>query len=958
MATNKRITDLTDYKSILPYASELFGVYQPLIGWKSKRIVQRMNNGINVDNISKFKNILSRYKGVISPKFDGCFIGIDNYQVGIENINLIKPQSDSVLLSTISKLLNEFGKIPRDEQEWTKFINNDVLKELLNENVFKAYQQSFQEQCNNFMESNHGLRNHNLQADTINALRTESAIAGALLGYVNNKLFDKLKSIFYFSEDVSKTPLNEVFDSLKQSDYNDPYLKFDPKKDIKDVSLSPIGIVHLYRQYFFELDTFLGTPVSHVWLSPGSSVELIETSSRKSITEKTFETSLETTSKTEKSITDQDEISDAVKQDNKDDIKLGFSTTVNQSWGTGNASATGSLNMDKTQQVAREKTQKRSRQQTEKLSTEIRQNFESTFKTITEITDTTSKRYVLNNTTPNLINYELRRKMRQVGVQIQDIGSYLCWETFVDEPGEQLGLPNLIHISQPADLILVPNPKEFDKPAKFVNISFTSEMVWNFPDDDPQQHAEDHPEVQGRFVPLNTIEIAGIPNDYEIFIPLDNKGTPNPFIPISKNVIAAEDDDSWGANNWGAMGMITPDKKRVLVGITTVPKPGGLGWDDRITFKISGAITCKFSDAKEAEIDKANAALWSAKNAADNENKRKQEEAFKKAASDRVTLASKIKKRKFEDLREEERTIVYRNLIKSLMTENNYKNIPENPSGFKTRHVLSELINSIFDIDKMLYFVAPEWWKPRNQHKLSVADQKAVIGANTSTLYSINDAKLNWADQPQRLDNYFITENSEPAPLGSSLGWLLQLDGDDLRNAFLNAPWVKAVIPIRPGKEKAAIAWLQNVGVEGADGLDAIYSAPEDELIRINVYLKTGKVPRQFSDAEWTAITEATAPNQVTIKQALEFLCSEVAHKEEVSKTVSKYPKEEINDDNKVLTTPIEKVYEHGFYPLKGGFRAVVEDYFETISQWIEVLPTDQVVPVEVEYDPKTGRQK
>lgn len=205
--------------------------------------------------------------------------------------------------------------------------------------------------------------------------------------------------------------------------------------------------------------------------------------------------------------------------------------------------------------------------------------------------------------------------------------------------------------------------------------------------------------------------------------------------------------------------------------------------------------------------------------------------------------------------------------------------------------------------------------------------------------------------------DYFITEDSEPAALGSSLGWLLQLDGDDLRNAFLNAPWVKAVIPIRPGKEKAAIAWLQNVGVEGSDGLDAIYSAPEDELKRINVYLDTGKVPKQFSDAEWAVTVAATAANSVTIKQALEFLCAEVAYKEEVSKEVSKYPKEEVNDDNKVLATPIEKVYEHGFYPLKGGFKAKVEDYFEIISQWIEVLPTDQIVPVAVKYDPKTGRQ-
>jgi hypothetical protein len=32
------------------------------------------------------------------------------------------------------------------------------------------------------------------------------------------------------------------------------------------------------------------------------------------------------------------------------------------------------------------------------------------------------------------------------------------------------------------------------------------------------------------------------------------------------------------------------------------------------------------------------------------------------------------------------------------------------------------------------------------------------------------------------------------------------LDGDSLRNAFLNTPWVKAVIPIRTGQERAAFA--------------------------------------------------------------------------------------------------------------------------------------------------------
>ena len=49
-------------------------------------------------------------------------------------------------------------------------------------------------------------------------------------------------------------------------------------------------------------------------------------------------------------------------------------------------------------------------------------------------------------------------------------------------------------------------------------------------------------------------------------------------------------------------------------------------------------------------------------------------------------------------------------------------------------------------------------------------------------------------------------------------------------------------------------------------------------------------------------------------------------------------------------------MYEHGFDPLTGGFQARVVEPFEIFDQWIEVLPTDQVVAVEVKYDPKTGR--
>src|SRR3954469_6243451 len=35
------MSSFDDYKGILPYASELFGIYQPLLGWKSQIIQKR-----------------------------------------------------------------------------------------------------------------------------------------------------------------------------------------------------------------------------------------------------------------------------------------------------------------------------------------------------------------------------------------------------------------------------------------------------------------------------------------------------------------------------------------------------------------------------------------------------------------------------------------------------------------------------------------------------------------------------------------------------------------------------------------------------------------------------------------------------------------------------------------------------------------------------------------------------
>ena len=914
MPSNKRITDLTDFTSVLPYASEMFGVYQPMIGWKSKRLSKRLSKGIIGTQNALLQGLAKNFTGIATSKFIQCDATI-SLEVGtVRQFRRLRNNNSVLLQSLIASLPEDHLPAPG---EWEAVINKDVLTERLDKDVGKAYRDSYGDQCHAIRElavqddspaflQQLGLRTRQVKANIRRLLAEESALAGALLSLVDQKLFPQLEKMFYEQAGSELAEANQQLADLLAND--DPFATFDPKKDIKNVSLSPLGIVHLFRQYFFELDTFLGTPTGHVWLSPGSTVELIEVSTRRVLTEKTIEEATETTQKVERSVTDKDEISEAVKQDNKTDLKLGATLTVNQSWGTGNATATGSMNLEKTQDVARETTHKRMREQSEKLTSEIKQNYKSTFKTVTETIDTSSKRYVLNNTTQDLINYELRRKMRQVGVQVQDIGTYLCWETFVDLPGQQLGLANLVHIAKPVDLVAVPDDTHIPYPAD-QPMSFTAKVIYNLGENVGRNGPDG-------FLPLETkafgVELPDIPEGFRVMP--DNIGL--------KQLSASGYQFDYFEFAW--RGKVVG--KDLTLGVYI---DGEYDWENQIDFVVAVNLQLTASADKRKEIDAANAAKVLARENATEANSRKTKEEFVKAAKERIEMASEIHVRKYEDLREEERIIVYRNLIGTLMHETLFE-LPPGPDTDKIRHTLSELLNSIFDIDKMLYFVAPEWWNNATRHHY----HQALGGTNNYDTFAGN--LTNWSDLEVRPDNYFITDKSHIARMGSSLGWLLQLDGDDMRNAFLNAPWVKAVLPIRPGKELEASNWLQQSHVEGTDGLDNLYQAPETELQKIRAAL--GIV-------------------DVTLAEAIRFLCAEVALKHQQSLQVGRYPQEEINDDSRVSATPIDKVYEHGFYPLAGGFRAVTSSAYEVFDQWIEVLPTDQVVPVKVAYDPRTGRQ-
>src|SRR5207245_148926 len=144
-------------------------------------------------------------------------------------------------------------------------------------------------------------------------LTSESRVAGLLQMLHTNKQYTILESLFFGELHAT----NAMWKAITR--VYDPFATLDPTKQLDHVGLSPVGIGHLFREYFFELDTFLGSPVGHVWLSPGSTVELFEIHTRRVLEERAAEQSIESLKKSDKSLTQEDDLSTAVKEDNRSD---------------------------------------------------------------------------------------------------------------------------------------------------------------------------------------------------------------------------------------------------------------------------------------------------------------------------------------------------------------------------------------------------------------------------------------------------------------------------------------------------------------------------------------------------------------------------------------------------------------------------------------------------------------
>jgi hypothetical protein len=924
--------ELSAFAGRLPYSSEVYGIYQPLLGWKSKRQVRRLRPGLLGIDDALINAFAVRTRPELAVEFwnHPLEFRINRLEVGLPlaSTQQRRPSPlDSLVAAKLTERLEDAD--PDDVEGWSALLGRDALQGLLDEarpELEQAYRDQVERELEGTEESHEVLLAR--WAPLLRGrLTRESIVAGALARAAQERQFAVLRQILF-----AKTELDsDGVDALRRQ--LDPLDSFDPVTDLDRVSLSPLGVVHLFRQWFFELDTFLGPPVEHVWLSPGGTVELIEVATRRTLTERLFEQSFENIQKSEHAETLEDEISEAIKEENQSNSKFGFGVET-QTGGTIGVFSTSvgtstNFELDSGQKRAREQTHKTTRQQSGKVATELKQSFKSTFRTVTETTDQSTKRYLLANATepPRLINYELRRKMRQVGVQLQDIGTRLCWQSYVDRAGDELGVGKLVHIADPPDTTTVPNPNLVPVPApELKGAPITLSGEWFFED------------RQWGFVPfLGTIEIF----------------PPQPGYVYSRHELVVTDGYHWGFQArpdapvtipTGEPGATEVVPTKLQVGVVTAP--GGLETDEHPRFTVQLTIFFRPSAKLVKDVDAENDKLRKDANVA---AQKVAEEAYFKAARERVKQAAGIQPRSFEDLREEERIVVYRGLVRQLLVDLELQS--EQP---QLRHAIAEMIDAMFDLDAMLYFVAPEWWVPKPLPRFEPAyDNPQDLGVEDPATFDARNV-VSWggAAEPGR-DNYYITDDSAPARLGSSLGWLLQLDGDNARNAFLNAPWVKAVVPVRVGKELAALNWLTFKHVEGSDGLDALYQPAEPgESERIL------KVLRGFAWPEGDLLEARYAtlgPADLTLHDAIRYLAIRVRERAEQAVTTVEDP-----DDPSLSYLPTDRVYEKGFTPLPGGFRAQPDpaEPFDVFDQWVEVVPTDQIVPVEVEYDPKTGRQK
>ena len=204
--------DLSKFAKSIPYASERFGIYQPLLGWKSRRIRQRFSSGLSSGQYAVLNSLLARLRADASVRVTD--FNAQDVFFKIEKLNPALPKKTTEAVAPMlprayvfdvaAKIINEHALKPDDEGTWKAVGSDAALAENL-KSVAALIQQNHQQIIKDTLGLNDfrsGIANVSQNADRVKAVLAdrvmqESLAAGLLKQLLEAKRFDLLKQMFF-----------------------------------------------------------------------------------------------------------------------------------------------------------------------------------------------------------------------------------------------------------------------------------------------------------------------------------------------------------------------------------------------------------------------------------------------------------------------------------------------------------------------------------------------------------------------------------------------------------------------------------------------------------------------------------------------------------------------------------------------------------------------------------------
>lgn len=524
--------------------------------------------------------------------------------------------------------------------------------------------------------------------------------------------------------------------------------------------LSPIGVAHFYRQLYFLAEEGVGPIEQAFTVAPGETLEVVYETVRRQIHEEVTEVGSETVSETAVEEKNQAEVSDKVSSMVQRDSSAAMSTsaTVSASGSVGVWSVGGSATIGASADL-KSSTQRG----TDTASRRLRETTRRAAERITKSVSVTT-RDVLDVTTTNVT----RRVIANPGSAPMSYGLRRVLQR-VRVKVQSLG-PRLVWQTYVRD------PGSALARSRFVHFMEAQPL----PDASAPPGTKPRP-VGGTDTGSTSAALKWDATRRTYYVTVVVRTG-------SDRTVTAVSIDSISDLEGGGKGDLAPSAKN------------DLQWDkswDAATATFSVNIGVLEGDAASVQVNysytyepgSAVMAAWESElAAAQDEFEKSEAEKRQKALQEEfergralLTERSRIRPRPANDLRREERYEIMNRMVSHVFAD-----------GAAAPGPLDiELFHRYFELEAMFVHTHPSWWRPRYASSTSGLARPA----------------------------YEITSESEPAPMGSSLGWVLQLDGDARRNEFLNSPWVRVCVPMRGGRERDAVAWLAQ-HIEGEIGYD------------------------------------------------------------------------------------------------------------------------------------------